>query len=172
MPFSFAMNPKSCQKLPAPRNYVNKADINFDSRFALVWTLDGRSHGRTQKPIRTLLTAEDGSICPSSNCSSSPTGTSRPTPTRSWRHTVSAAPHHRVLHFVNRKPGLTVAELLDVLQITKQSLARVLKQLIDTATSFRCRARDRRQRETLSDHQGPSWRLTSQGRNRGVSTRL
>ncbi|MBN9550306.1 MAG: MarR family transcriptional regulator, partial [Alphaproteobacteria bacterium] len=28
--------------------------------------------------------------------------------------------HHRVLHFVNRRPGLTVAELLDVLKITKQ----------------------------------------------------
>ena len=40
--------------------------------------------------------------------------------------------HHRVLHFVNRKPGLNVAELLDILKITKQSLARVLKQLIDS----------------------------------------
>ncbi|TFF25662.1 MarR family transcriptional regulator [Jiella endophytica] len=39
--------------------------------------------------------------------------------------------HHRVLHFVNREPGLTIAELLDVLQITKQSLSRVLRQLID-----------------------------------------
>jgi DNA-binding MarR family transcriptional regulator len=39
--------------------------------------------------------------------------------------------HHRVLHFIDRKPGLTVAELLDLLKITKQSLARVLKQLID-----------------------------------------
>ena len=39
--------------------------------------------------------------------------------------------HHRVLHFVNRNPGLTVAELLDILKITKQSLARVLRQLID-----------------------------------------
>src|SRR6185295_15115808 len=39
--------------------------------------------------------------------------------------------HHRVLHFVNRNPGLRVADLLDVLKITKQSLARVLKQLID-----------------------------------------
>ena len=36
--------------------------------------------------------------------------------------------HHRVLHFVNRKPGMRVADLLDVLQITKQSLARVLKE--------------------------------------------
>lgn len=40
--------------------------------------------------------------------------------------------HHRVLYFVNRQPGLTVAELLEILQITKQSLARVLKQLIET----------------------------------------
>ena len=40
--------------------------------------------------------------------------------------------HHRVLHFVNRHSGLRVADLLDILNITKQSLARVLKQLIDT----------------------------------------
>jgi len=38
--------------------------------------------------------------------------------------------HHRVLHFVHRHPGMRVADLLDVLKITKQSLARVLKQLI------------------------------------------
>ena len=31
--------------------------------------------------------------------------------------------HHRVLHFVNRHPGLRVADLLDILKITKQSLA-------------------------------------------------
>ena len=39
--------------------------------------------------------------------------------------------HHRVLHFVNRHPGMKVAELLDVLKITKQSLGRVLKELVD-----------------------------------------
>ncbi|MDX2287880.1 MAG: MarR family transcriptional regulator [Hyphomicrobiaceae bacterium] len=39
--------------------------------------------------------------------------------------------HHRVLHFVHRNPGLRVADLLEILKITKQSLARVLKQLID-----------------------------------------
>src|SRR6201999_4342440 len=38
--------------------------------------------------------------------------------------------HHRVLHFVSRQPGLTIAELLDILKITKQSLNRVLKELI------------------------------------------
>ena len=39
--------------------------------------------------------------------------------------------HHRILHFVNRDPGMTVADLLDLLQITKQSLSRVLRQVID-----------------------------------------
>jgi DNA-binding MarR family transcriptional regulator len=39
--------------------------------------------------------------------------------------------HHRVLHFVNRHSGLRVVDLLDILTITKQSLSRVLKQLID-----------------------------------------
>lgn len=40
--------------------------------------------------------------------------------------------HHRVLHFVNRHPGLRVADLLDILRITKQSLARVLRQLVES----------------------------------------
>ena len=40
--------------------------------------------------------------------------------------------HHRVVHFVSRRPGMTVADLLSILQITKQSLARVLKELIDS----------------------------------------
>ena len=39
--------------------------------------------------------------------------------------------HHRVLHFVGRDPGMTVAQLLDILRITKQSLSRVLKDLIE-----------------------------------------
>jgi DNA-binding MarR family transcriptional regulator len=39
--------------------------------------------------------------------------------------------HHRVLYFVDRRPGLSVAELLDLLKITKQSLSRVLKDLLD-----------------------------------------
>jgi DNA-binding MarR family transcriptional regulator len=40
--------------------------------------------------------------------------------------------HHRVIHFVSRHPGIRVADLLDILKITKQSLGRVLKQLVDT----------------------------------------
>lgn len=55
--------------------------------------------------------------------------------------------HHRVLHFVDRNPGLTVADLLDILKITKQSLARVLKQLIDSGfIEQRMGEEDRRQR--------------------------
>ena len=55
--------------------------------------------------------------------------------------------HHRVLHFVNRNPGMKVAELLDILRITKQSLGRVLKQLVDQGYVVqREGAQDRRQR--------------------------
>ena len=55
--------------------------------------------------------------------------------------------HHRVLHFVNRNPGMKVAELLEILRITKQSLGRVLKQLIDQGYVLqREGAQDRRQR--------------------------
>ena len=55
--------------------------------------------------------------------------------------------HHRVLHFVNRNPGMKVAELLDILKITKQSLGRVLKQLVDEGyVEQRAGANDRRQR--------------------------
>ena len=55
--------------------------------------------------------------------------------------------HHRVLHFINRNPGMKVAELLDILKITKQSLGRVLKQLIDEGyVEQKEGAKDRRQR--------------------------
>ena len=55
--------------------------------------------------------------------------------------------HHRVLHFVARRPGLSVADLLDVLKITKQSLNRVLKELVDKGyVESRTGTADRRQR--------------------------
>ncbi len=55
--------------------------------------------------------------------------------------------HHRVLHFVHRQPGLTIAELLDILKITKQSLNRVLKELIEKGfVEQRTGVADRRQR--------------------------
>jgi DNA-binding MarR family transcriptional regulator len=55
--------------------------------------------------------------------------------------------HHRVVYFVCRQPGMMVTDLLDTLQITKQSLARVLKQLIDSGYIRQMAgAKDRRQR--------------------------
>ena len=63
--------------------------------------------------------------------------------------------HHRVLHFVFRHPGLTIAELLDILAITKQSLNRVLRELV--AQDFietRAGAQDRRQRRLRATAKG------------------
>ena len=55
--------------------------------------------------------------------------------------------HHRVLHFVNRNPGMKVADLLEILNITKQSLGRVLKQLVDQGYVLQKEGeQDRRQR--------------------------
>src|SRR5262249_4019640 len=39
--------------------------------------------------------------------------------------------HHRALHFIGRNPAITVSELLGILRITKQSLARVLNELME-----------------------------------------
>lgn len=55
--------------------------------------------------------------------------------------------HHRVLHFINRHPGMRVTDLLDILRITKQSLGRVLRELVDEGfVDSRAGASDRRQR--------------------------
>jgi DNA-binding MarR family transcriptional regulator len=63
--------------------------------------------------------------------------------------------HHRVLHFVHRYPGLKVADLLDVLRITKQSLGRVLKQLLDEGYIIqRTGNNDRRQRLLFATPKG------------------
>ena len=63
--------------------------------------------------------------------------------------------HHRVLHFVDRQPGLTIAELLDILRITKQSLSRVLKELLDqNYVEQRAGVSDRRQRLLYPTNEG------------------
>jgi len=63
--------------------------------------------------------------------------------------------HHRVLHFVSRQPGLTIAELLDILKITKQSLNRVLKELIvESYIEARAGAQDRRHRQLYTTAKG------------------
>lgn len=55
--------------------------------------------------------------------------------------------HHRVLHFVERVPGMTIAEMLDILGITKQSLNPILKDLVEKGYIMqRTGTADRRQR--------------------------
>jgi len=63
--------------------------------------------------------------------------------------------HHRVLYFVNIRPGMPVATLLSILKITKQSLARVLRQLIDNGYIKRhIGETDRRQRLLFATQKG------------------
>jgi DNA-binding MarR family transcriptional regulator len=72
--------------------------------------------------------------------------------------------HHRVLHFVNRNPGIKVADLLDILKITKQSLGRVLKQLIDEGFVVqRAGPHDRRQRLLYASETGAALALRLAG---------
>ncbi|MDF1619099.1 MarR family winged helix-turn-helix transcriptional regulator [Pseudothioclava nitratireducens] len=55
--------------------------------------------------------------------------------------------HHRAIHFINRQPGLTVTTLLDVLGVTKQSLNRVLRTMIeDGLVESRVGRKDKRAR--------------------------
>jgi DNA-binding MarR family transcriptional regulator len=68
--------------------------------------------------------------------------------------------HHRVLHFVKRNPGMKVADLLDILNITKQSLGRVLKQLVDQGFVLQKEgAQDRRQRLLYATPKGEALSL-------------
>lgn len=70
--------------------------------------------------------------------------------------------HHRVLHFVNRHPSIRVADLLDLLRITKQSLGRVLRKLVaDQWIEQTPGADDRRER-----------RLTLTGSGRDLANEL
>ncbi|WP_428246311.1 MarR family winged helix-turn-helix transcriptional regulator [Ferrovibrio sp.] len=65
--------------------------------------------------------------------------------------------HHRALHFIGGHAGITVAELLGILRITKQSLSRVLSALIEGGFVRQQQGtRDRRQRQLF---------LTEAGRN-------
>ena len=61
--------------------------------------------------------------------------------------------HHRAIHFIKHRPGITVAGLIEVLGVTKQSLNRVLRQLVkDGLVIQTVGTEDRRQRLlTLSD---------------------
>jgi DNA-binding MarR family transcriptional regulator len=68
--------------------------------------------------------------------------------------------HHRVLHFVRRHPGLRVTDLLAILKITKQSLGRVLNELIDGGwLDNRTDAEDRRARRLTLTPKGEALAL-------------
>lgn len=63
--------------------------------------------------------------------------------------------HHRVLHFVDRHPGLTVGELLTILKVTKQGVARVLKTLVDDGLiEVRAGEQDRREKRLQTTNAG------------------
>src|SRR5579864_6487354 len=63
--------------------------------------------------------------------------------------------HHRALHFIGRNPGITVSDLLAILRITKQSLARVLNALVERRYVALAPGRsDRRQRLLTLTEQG------------------
>ena len=58
--------------------------------------------------------------------------------------------HHRAIHFIHRSPGTTVSNLLSILGVTKQSLNRVLRQLIgDGLVESRVGREDKRERHLV-----------------------
>jgi DNA-binding MarR family transcriptional regulator len=70
------------------------------------------------------------------------------------RHGFGRA-HHRVIYFVGRNPGISVGELLAILKITKQSLSRVLGQLVREAfIRQHTDKRDRRRRMLFLSEKG------------------
>ena len=64
--------------------------------------------------------------------------------------------HHRVIYFVGRNPGVTVSDLLRILAITKQSLSRVLGQLVEEGFVVQEQDQEDRRRRLLT--------LTEKGR--------
>ena len=63
--------------------------------------------------------------------------------------------HHRAIHFIKRRPGVTIAGLLDILAVTKQSLNRVLRQLVeDGLVTSTTGTADRRQRHLRLSPEG------------------
>jgi DNA-binding MarR family transcriptional regulator len=63
--------------------------------------------------------------------------------------------HHRAVHFINRSPGLTVSHLLAILGVTKQSLNRVLRTLVDEGlVEARVGREDKRERNLYLTDKG------------------
>ena len=63
--------------------------------------------------------------------------------------------HHRAIHFINRQPGQTVNTLLTLLGVTKQSLNRVLRSLVeDGLVEARVGRKDKRERHLYLTEKG------------------
>ena len=63
--------------------------------------------------------------------------------------------HHRAIHFINRAPGTTVNNLLNILGVTKQSLNRVLRTLIeDGLVESKVGKADKRERHLFLTEKG------------------
>ena len=63
--------------------------------------------------------------------------------------------HHRAIHFINRSPGTTVNNLLSILGVTKQSLNRVLRALVEAGlVESRVGTRDKRERHLFLTEAG------------------
>jgi len=77
--------------------------------------------------------------------------------------------HHRALHFIARVPGMNVKRLLEILGVTKQSLNRVLRTLIeDEMVDSRIGTADKRERHLYLTDKGRALeiRLSEAQRNR------
>lgn len=76
-------------------------------------------------------------------------------PDRILKQYIYGRAHHRVIHFVHRQSGITVNSLLDILGVTKQSLNRVLRQLLDDdLVESRVGIKDRRHRNLFLTPKG------------------
>ncbi|CAA7611477.1 HTH-type transcriptional regulator PetP [Candidatus Terasakiella magnetica] len=80
--------------------------------------------------------------------------------------------HHRVIYFVGRHPDITVSDLLEILRITKQSLSRVLGQLVrEKFITQRPGLKDRRQRLLELTEKGVELERQLTERQRGCMAR-
>ncbi|CAN5278823.1 hypothetical protein BH10PSE9_BH10PSE9_05750 [soil metagenome] len=123
--------------------YVNMADVNLKPDE----TPAKRGKGSPKLPIMTPLSATDSPELPFIELLFFAYRDFISDPDAELLTYGFGRAHHRVIHFVNRHPGIRVADLLDILKITKQSLGRVLKQLVDTGfVDLRPDPVDRRQR--------------------------
>jgi len=111
---------KACPRVTIKQKYVNMADIIFSQDRKPAAAEDALPAGAEREPIWDLI---ELLFFAYRDFVSDPD------------HVLEkfgfGRAHHRVLHFVNRNPGMKVADLLETLRITKQSLGRVLKQLVD-----------------------------------------